>query len=1251
VTRFSFFIYLFLYLSIKGYSQEPNGRSSLIDSISSTNYCHTNALHEKKLKDEANYRYKSQHTDKIIHDYLQGNNFRISSSAIYIIPVVVHIVHQNGTENISDQQVQDGIQHLNEAFTRSPPFQGSGGASVNIQFCLAKQDTNGNFTSGINRVVSLLTNININNDQALKDLIRWDPKRYINIWLVKEIYSGTSYALAGYAYMAAAHGSSYDGIVNEAKWFGSSTDNSKVHIHEMGHYFNLYHTFQNECANNNCMLDGDKVCDTPPDNSSAPVLPCSSFENSCSSDTDDPTANNPFRSKTLEGLGDVNDMFNNYMDYGAQQCQNLFTQGQSDRIIATLLGPRISLLSSRGCNDPCKNPISANFSPSSLTVSIGTIISFNNNSSGATNYDWKINGSSFSSSTNSSYNFNVTGKYSITLIASNMNASCTKSVTGNITVVCPITAGFTSSTTTALINNSVSFTNTSSNSNIYQWLIDGAYYSNSNNLNYTFNTPGIFSVTLIANDGYCKDTISTNIVVTDSCIPINKSSNIWYFGNKSGLDFNSGTPVVLSNSAMMADEGSSVICDQTGNLLFYTNGVTVWNKNHSIMFNGNGLMGHISSTQSSLIVPHPGNSNLYYIFTTTFHGTANGLRYSIVDLSLGGGLGAITAKNILLRTPTTEKIIVIKHANQTDIWIVTHDFYSSNFRTFLIDGSGLNTSPIITNVGINHGGVYIWSAQGYLTSSPQGDRIAISADFSNTWELLDFDNNTGIPSNPITFTNYNRIYGLEFSPNGKLLYASSWINPTELHQFDLSGGTYTSINNSAIVLASYNSDYQACALKTGPDGKIYVARAGAGSSYLGRINFPNVPGVGCNYIDNAVYLSSGSSFYGLPNIMTVSFKPTLDFNYSTNCLNETNFSVIGDTMGKFKWTFGEPASGLLDSSLITNPKHSYFFSTNYTVCLTKRTACRIDSVLKNVSINLQASIPYVDLGKDTSYCDSISLLLDAGNNFTYKWNDSSTNQTRMIIAPGKYWVEITNANSCKTSDTIKIDYIGNSPSLNLKDTTICEGQVCIFNAGTGFDKYQWNDGSFDQKLTAFLPGNYKVHVENKCGVGTDSATLNILPFPLVSFSGLDSSSCLYEEIIVLKGYPAGGIFFGPGILENTFTPVMAGLGLHSITYKYKDSNGCWGNNTQKMIINNSCAIFIPNLITPNGDKINDSFEIIGNPENSKLEIYNRWGDLLYRNEDYDNSWSGENLNEGVYYYIFINGYDQKTHKGWVQILK
>jgi Pregnancy-associated plasma protein-A/Secretion system C-terminal sorting domain len=278
----------------------------------------------------------------------------------------VHVMYLSGTpigtsENISNAVIEAGIQHLTQAFRKqTTDFSGVGrnanivGVDVELEFCLAKRDPNGNATTGINRVATTLSNLdlaNSANETDLKNLSRWDTERYLNIWLVKEICSGSSCGTAGFAYYSGSHGQPWDGVVNEARYFGSSPSNSKVHIHEVGHYFNLAHTFGDgtqTCTNNNCLTDGDRVCDTPPDVSTSAVT-CGATQNSCTTDSDDSNVRNPFRAVTLGGIGDQGDHYENYMDYGFQSCQTTYTEGQKTRMRAALDGDRVLLKSSLGC--------------------------------------------------------------------------------------------------------------------------------------------------------------------------------------------------------------------------------------------------------------------------------------------------------------------------------------------------------------------------------------------------------------------------------------------------------------------------------------------------------------------------------------------------------------------------------------------------------------------------------------------------------------------------------------------------------------------------------------------------------------------------------------------------------------------------------------------------------------------------------------------------------------------------------------
>ena len=224
-----------------------------------------------------------------------------SNKSLYTLPVAVHIIHNNGQENISDAQVLRGIAFLNEAFANQGYFNPATGVDTEIQFCLAQRDPDGNASNGIIRYQSPFTDMSVPYGHSdLFSLADWDSKNYINIVLVKEACLFGNCHAAGYATLPPAHGLPGDGIVMEARFFGTDERDAVVITHEMGHYLGLRHTFDGGCPNGDCLSDGDRICDTPPDSSNGGV-PCDGDVNSCDTDPDDPSPTNPFRDTSLGG--------------------------------------------------------------------------------------------------------------------------------------------------------------------------------------------------------------------------------------------------------------------------------------------------------------------------------------------------------------------------------------------------------------------------------------------------------------------------------------------------------------------------------------------------------------------------------------------------------------------------------------------------------------------------------------------------------------------------------------------------------------------------------------------------------------------------------------------------------------------------------------------------------------------------------------------------------------------------------------
>ncbi len=372
-----------------------------------------------------------------------------------------------------------------------------------------------------------------------------------------------------------------------------------------------------------------------------------------------------------------------------------------------------------------------------------------------------------------------------------------------------------------------------------------------------------------------------------------KEGNIWYFGSNAGLDFNVNPPVPITGS-INTTEGCATIADPvTGQLLMYTDGVTIWDRNHNPMPGSitTPLNGHFSSTQSAVIVPKPGSNTLYYIFTTTaqlgiiFDPPA--MCYSIVDLSLNGGNGNLVSVNNVLIDSTTEKVAVVGNCDKSAYWIMGHRWNCDSFYAFQLTAAGLS-APVKSKTGIVHydaGSMNALETLGYMKFSPNGKKIGLATFFKlYTVELFDFDFNTGKLSNPITdvmpFTTLGDApYGCSFSPDNSKFYVSIHClnGGSKIYQYDMSSGDAVTILASRMVIGIPEAQLGIGALQNGPDGKMYVANLLAGN--LGVINNPNAPGLSCNYVPSGQSTLPKMSGLGLPNIVESFLAPTIiDFN-------------------------------------------------------------------------------------------------------------------------------------------------------------------------------------------------------------------------------------------------------------------------------------------------------------------------------------------------------------------------------------
>ena len=612
-----------------------------------------------------------------------------------------------------------------------------------------------------------------------------------------------------------------------------------------------------------------------------------------------------------------------------------------------------------------------------------------------------------------------------------------------------------------------------------------------------------------------------------------REGNIWYFGEGAGLDFNSGAPVALTNGAMITAEGCSSIADSLGNLLFYTDGISVWNSNHVVMNNGNGLEGHYSSTQSAVIIPNPADKKKYYIFTMDFVSGASsspsdGLHYSEVDMNLQGGLGDVTTiKNVPLFANCTEKLTAVRHANGTDFWILAHELNSANFLAYAVTPTGVSAVPVVSSLGTFHPGAgpaYTWIFGGYLKASHQGDRIAnVSGQGGGIIDLFDFDNTTGTLTNYIGITSPapNGVYGVEFSPDGSYLYVSSIMNG--IYQLDLTAGSLAAINGSATMISP--ATLYGGALQLGPDQKIYCA--GNNAKYLHTIHNPNAPKLACNFVLDDVYLGGKESKVGLPNFLPRIYVPFITYQFT--CQGDSTYFTISDitNLDSVRWDFGDPASGLSNFSSLTSPKHVFSDTGTYIVqAIIDYSPAFIGSAVHDTIYDTLriVNFPVVDLGPDTTHCGTIELVYNVTFPGTsYQWQNNDTTALHTVKSSGVYWVELTN--SCgSNSDTVVVNYIDSVKiPFQFEDTTICVGSELVLDVSQStVANYLWQDSSTNPIFIAKEAGMYWVEVTNACDMESHAFVLNIR-FPPEVYLGEDTTLCR-KNIMVLDAGNVGSSY-------------------------------------------------------------------------------------------------------------------------------
>jgi len=410
-----------------------------------------------------------------------------------------------------------------------------------------------------------------------------------------------------------------------------------------------------------------------------------------------------------------------------------------------------------------------------------------------------------------------------------------------------------------------------------------------------------------------------------------KEYNNWYFGNKAGLTWNntrsysatgmfgtaSNTTLTslpaLTRSEINTGEGCFAISDENGDMMFYSDGITIWDAQHNPMPNANGnLTGHPSSVNSGVIIPYPGTDNRdkYIAFTIGFN-DANNLSYSVVDMSLRGGLGDVVPgqKNILLAGASGylgENLAAVRHSNKKDFWIIATGRGGSAytyFNVWKVDSNGvqamrhsMRSIDIVTRKD---------AASGNLIFTENGDRFVWNIRLENYMTFGTFDTTLGQFTSIKKRTRYGQPgYGAAFTKSSEYLYMTECIiSYSNLYIFNVNNlfgaanpETVNPIKRITIennVPNGENTDHMA-ALAMGPDGYLYGVNYSTRHMYV-MPNPEDPANVKIYKLNN--FLGTGKNGWGLPTfaapLFSIKITPPTDSDVCMTIDNDYKIKING----------------------------------------------------------------------------------------------------------------------------------------------------------------------------------------------------------------------------------------------------------------------------------------------------------------------------------------------------------------------
>ena len=521
------------------------------------------------------------------------------------------------------------------------------------------------------------------------------------------------------------------------------------------------------------------------------------------------------------------------------------------------------------------------------------------------------------------------------------------------------------------------------------------------------------------------------ILITKICFS-QKETAWWPFGSHAFLNFNTNPPSVSFNSNTLIFESNASISDNVGNLLFYTNGDTIFGSNHQPLPNGTNLYPQnfygYSITQGSLFIKKPNSLNEYLLFMIASDSHRSFIKCYQINTTLNSGIGDVENSFFLKDEDygLTEKMTATKNCNNKDIWLLTaeltdpisqdgslpiFDGYHVTFMSYLITQSGISNYPIKSKINLPN----VFQRIGQLKFNSKGDKLAYAGPFGIM--LFNFDKFSG----EVTLNNFINLqldngYGVEFSPDDSKIYINE-------KQYDLTTGNLTSLidfvcpsqiqrglNDRLYKMISPKNEFNYFQPINNDNGFVCFGNSNS-ILELTEIQSPNIQGVACNFDTNFVhqYQNGAANFrIGLPNFPSYYFyHPRSEFAYDFSCEKDSTEFYLINTSNQFfdstKWLFPDDVI----VSYIDTVNYLFQTSGNYQVgCITFLNG-NSDTTFQCVDVCGKGVVNFPDL-IDLCNVDTIELKGFNTCGIDYKWNTGDTTSWLIVSSPGVYILQTSN---------------------------------------------------------------------------------------------------------------------------------------------------------------------------------------------------------------------------------------------------